>query len=425
MHSSQVGSTLVKIRRSAYQPISPDANLYSWLWAAQAHTGLRDGDTKIECILYHIGWSWYLVLRDHLRRRTPVTAPRQPIVDDDKLNKLGQVFAAFAEESFRGSSPLYETLAQGISKDRDLLAIASSARRPPVPNLLFGAVHYMLLSGAAHTLASSYASLADEPGPPSDAYPHFRDFCLAHEDELRELIATRLVQTNEVARCSYMLPAFAFIAGETPQTALSLIDVGTSAGLNLLWDRYAYDYGGTRAGVASSPVQIEAEVRGQSEPPIPEDLPEVAFRAGIDLSPVDLTDEDSALWLRALVWPEHESRAAQLQAAIALARDDPPELVEGDAIDVLAQVGEQAPQESTLCIYNDHALYQFSQEARRRFGAIVEELSAARDVYWLSAEGRWGYDHAVLQLVKRSKGLKSSRELAKVDLYGRWLEWMA
>ena len=344
---------------------------------------------------------------------------------DDKVNELARVFAAFAEETYRGSSPLYYALAKAVSEDRDLLNIGSSARVSPVPNLLFGAVHYLLLGGTTSTLVPYYPSLTKEPRPPSGAYPHFREFCLAHEGEIRGLMATRLVQTNVVERCSYLLPAFAFIADETLGTPLSLIDVGASAGLNLLFDQYQYVYGGRiRAGLASSPVRIETEVRGEREPPIPQDFPSVAFRAGIDLHPVDLTDADAGLWLRALVWPEQEGRASQLDAAMGLARDDPPELVKGDAIEELARVVEQAPAGSTLCIFHNSALIYFPKEDRRKFGEIIEELSVARDVYWLSAEGRWGYDYIVLELAILKGGVMSRRELAKVDHHGRWLEWM-
>ena len=178
------------------------------------------------------------------------------MVTDDKLNELARDFVTFAEETYHGSSPLYYALARSVSEDRDLLDIASSARVTPVPNLLFGAIHHLLLGGVASTLVSYYPSLTDEPLPPSGAYPHFREFCLAHEDKIRRLIATRLVQTNVVERCSYLLPAFALIAEEVPGTPLSLIDVGTSAGLSLLWDRYQYIYGSRiRAGLASSPVR--------------------------------------------------------------------------------------------------------------------------------------------------------------------------
>ena len=344
---------------------------------------------------------------------------------DDELDELAWVFATFAEETYHGSSPLYYALAKGISEDRDLLEIASSAHMSPVPNLLFGAVHYLLLGGTTGTLVRHYPSLTDDPFPPSGAYAHFRKFCLDHEDEIRRIMATRLVQTNVVERCSYLLPAFALIAEEVPGTPLSLIDVGTSAGLSLLWDRYQYVYGGRiRAGLASSPVRIEAEVRGKGTPPIPHDFPTVAYRAGIDLHPVDMADPESALWLRALNWPEHQDRAAQLQAAIALVQHDAPELVEGDAVEVLAQVVNQVPAGSTLCIFHNSALIYFPKEGRRKFGQIIEQLSLTRDIYWLSAEGRYGYNYIVLELVTLKKGVKSFRELAKVDHHGRWLEWM-
>jgi hypothetical protein len=243
------------------------------------------------------------------------------VVEDEKLQALGKVFARFAKEAYRGTSPLYEALARSVSEDIYMLAVASSARQPPVPNLLFADVHYLLLVGSTDALSSYYRSLTRDPRPSSEAYPHFRQFCLANEAEIRRPMATRLVQTNEVARCSYMLPAFALIADEGQGRSLSLIDVGASAGLSLLWDRYAYDYSdGTRTGDRSSPVRLDAEVRGDREPPIPEQFPPVALPIGIDLNPIDATDPDSGLWLRALVWPEHERRAEQLKAAMQVAR---------------------------------------------------------------------------------------------------------
>ena len=336
------------------------------------------------------------------------------------------VFVRFAEEAYRGGCPLYTALAEGVSADTHVLNIASSARRPPVPNLLFAAVHYLLLRGAAHLLSSFYASLTPDPSPAGDAYPHFRDFCMENEPNLRGLMSTRLVQTNEVARCSYLRPAFAFIADEKQGLPLSLVDVGASAGLNLLWDRYSYDYRDHGlAGDRRSPVRIAVEVRGDNCPPIPHDSPSVAFRTGVDLNPVDVTDADSALWLRALVWPGHERRADQLQAAMSLALSDPPALVAGNALNVLPAILGNVPTRLTLCIFHNHALNQFSQEKRRRFTALVDECSKDREVYLLSAEGRRGQSFVNLELARIRNGDRSVRELAKVDPHGKWLEWTA
>ena len=179
------------------------------------------------------------------------------------MTKLGQIFKRFSEETYIGSSPLYAALSNAIAEDIDVLDIASSARGRPVPNLLFAAVHCLLMSGADSTLSSFYPSLTPDPRPNSDAYPHFREFCLAHESAIRELLSTRLVQTNEVGRCAYLMPAFSLIADENPGLPLSLVDIGTSAGLHLLWDRYSYEYTGHAVtGDTSSPVRIMADVRG-------------------------------------------------------------------------------------------------------------------------------------------------------------------
>ncbi len=346
--------------------------------------------------------------------------------DQEQLSQLGRTFKRFSEETYTGSSPLYAALSGSIAEDFDLLDIASSARGRPVPNLLFAAVHYLLLSGAESTLSSFYPSLNPEPRPNSEAYPHFREFCFSHEPALRRLLSTRLVQTNEVGRCAYMMPAFSLIASENPGIPLSLVDIGTSAGLHLLWDRYFYEYGNcVVTGDESSGVRIQAEVRGTKVPPISDSLPPVAFRIGLDLNPIRLTDPDSALWLRALVWPEHERRAAQLEAAIGLAIDNPPTLIAGNALETLPVVLDRIPAESTLCIFHNYTLNQFSQEDGGQFNSILDKFSMDKDVHLVSGEGRWGHDYATLELVKIKAGCRSSRKLANVDFHGRWLEWVA
>lgn len=346
--------------------------------------------------------------------------------DEEQLSKLAQIFKRFSEETYIASSPLYAALSNAIAEDIDVLGIASSARGRPVPNLLFAAVHYLLMSGVDSTLSSFYPSLTPDSAPNSEAYPHFREFCLTHESAIRDLLSTRLVQTNEVGRCSYLLPAFSLIADENPGLPLSLVDIGASAGLHLLWDRYAYEYTDHAInGDTTTPVRIVADVRGSNGPPIPTSFPPVAFRIGLDLNPVRLTDPGAALWLRALIWPEHESRAAQLKAAIGLAIDNPPSLIAGNALETLPAVLHRIPAESTLCIFHNYTLNQFSLEDRRRFDAILDEYSMDRDVHLLSGEGRWGHDYATLELDSISGGNRSNRKLANVDFHGRWLEWVA
>ena len=239
------------------------------------------------------------------------------------------------------ASPLYERICLGIAADAEILALAAYAREgQPVPNLLLGAVQYLLLQGVQHPLASFYPSINGLPSKPStwteDPYPYFRAFCLERYQEIQQLLSTRLVQTNEVRRCACLLPAFGIVAERAKGLPLSLIEIGASAGLNLLWDRYGYDYGDYgRYGDSNSPVQLACELRGEHRPAIPTVFPQIAYRVGIDLNPIAVRDQDATLWLRALIWPEHEKRVRLLQNAIAVAQQDPPQLLAGDALDVL------------------------------------------------------------------------------------------
>ncbi len=339
------------------------------------------------------------------------------------MEALAQVFKRFSNEASIGGSPLYASLADAIANDPDLLTIASSATHRPVPNLLFGAVHYLLLKGAKDKLSSFYPSLSPDPHPATEAYPYFREFCLEYDHDIRVLLSSRLVQTNEVARCSYLLTAFTFISEQHPCSPLSIVDIGASAGLHLLWNRYRYEYDAKVVGDQSSPVRIKAEVRGSNLPPIPHYFPPIAFQIGLDLNPVDVTDPDSALWLRALVWPEHQHRAAQLKAAIALAITNPPPIITGDALKTLPTVLNSVPPDSTLCIFHAHTINQFSQDERAKFNSLLDKLSMERDIYLLSAEMLTRQDYATLELASIRGGIRSTRKLASVDAHGSWLEW--
>ncbi len=221
-----------------------------------------------------------------------------------------------------------------IAAEPEILNLVVSAdRAQQVSNLLLGAVHFLLLSGAQHPLADFYPSLSKTPRSIENAYPHFHKFCLEYAGEIQRLVITHRVQTNEVGRCTNLLPAFGLIYERTKKP-LALIEVGASAGLNLLWDRYGYDYQEAGyTGDISSSVQLTCRPDGDFYPPIPFLLPEVAYRVGIDLRPIDLQDGETIRWLRALIWPEHLDRAELLERAIEIARRDPPRLIGGNVLD--------------------------------------------------------------------------------------------
>src|SRR3989449_1178854 len=252
---------------------------------------------------------------------------------------LSRQFKSFGEKVYHGSSPLYEQISRRVSEDPELLSLVLRARKSELsPNLFFGAIHYLLLRGLRHQLSSFYPSLSGSTIKEDDPYPFFRSFCLENRKEIEDLISTRRVQTNEVQRCTCLMPAYS-VAYRRAGTPLSIVDLGASAGLHLLWDHYGYDYGeGKRFGNPGSPVQLTCLLRGNVSPPFPSSLPLVAYRAGIDVNTIDVNDPEMMLWLKALVWPEHRKRAETLNSAIELATQSAPTVIPWDVLTVVPVV---------------------------------------------------------------------------------------
>ena len=105
-----------------------------------------------------------------------------------------------AGDSIYVSSPLYRSLCRTVAGDRSVLELLAERRPGQQPSfLLFGAVHYLLLGGAAHPLGGYYPSLhGAAAADPSGAGPALLDFCRAYRDELAGLIRTRLVQPRTI-----------------------------------------------------------------------------------------------------------------------------------------------------------------------------------------------------------------------------------
>jgi hypothetical protein len=346
------------------------------------------------------------------------------------LQALSQRFQVFAATECRGSSTLYEQLSQGIAADEDLLRIAAHCLPgQPAPNLFLAAVHFLLLQGVSHPLAAFYPDLSGPSVPLDPTFALFRTFCLSRRDEIIDIISTRRVQTNEVRRCSYLYPAFCLITELTGGRSLALVEIGTSAGLNLLWDRYGYCYchrdARIHAGDPSSAIQIECALRGENIPTLPSAFPSVASRAGIDLNVVDLTDAGEALWLRALIWPEHAERVDLLRSAVPILLASPPRLLSGDATPLLPDVLNAAPAEAALVVFHTHTVNQFSRESSERLSTVLAEAGRQRQLYRLANDlGGGGPGYSALVLQQYQDGTLSETYLARVDGHGRWVEWL-
>lgn len=296
---------------------------------------------------------------------------------------IEEAYRQFATMEARGNSPLYEQLALGVAGDRELIGLLADL--PPgkrQPNLLFAAVRYV-------------------GGVPA-GYADFRERVLADKDVVTATMLSRRTQTNEVGRCTGLYPLLASL----PQP-LALIEVGASAGLCLLLDKYRYDYDGAVAGDVDSPLTLRCRVEGEPFGVGP-DAVTVAWRAGIDLNPLDVRDPEDVRWLRTLVWPEQSDRLARLDAALALAQPDPPRVVAGDLNERLASLVAQAPPDATLVVMHTAVLWYVPEPGRVSFLDQVRGLGC----HWLSQEAPGLFPHIDERLRERPRTDAASYVLA-------------
>jgi hypothetical protein len=326
-----------------------------------------------------------------------------PVTDDeDVLANISQRYQRFADKEARGRSPLYEQCARAIATDPAMLAFLAALPEPKrQPNLLFAAARW----------------LAGTP----DSYAPLRDVVLERHAALTELMLARRTQTNEPARCATLLPVLAAL----PQP-LALLEVGASAGLTLLPDRYSYDYAGHTL-TAADPAAPVLRCQPHGPVPVPEELPEVVWRAGIDLNPLDVTDADDAAWLRCLIWPGEPDRQERLDAALAIARRDPPHIVRGDLVDDLPALAAEAPPHATLVVFHSAVLVYVSASRRRDFATAVGDL----DAIWLSNEARGVLADLTNEPTPRpgtdpfTLARDGRTALALTDGHGTWIEWIS
>jgi hypothetical protein len=195
-------------------------------------------------------------------------------------------------------------------------------------------------------------------------------------------MSVRTTQTNEAGRCAVLLPVLAAL----PQP-LALLEVGASAGLCLYPDRYAYRYGDHVVG-DGEPL-LDCTATGLTPP---DRRPEVVWRAGLDLNPLDITDPGDLAWLDALIWPEHAHRRARLRAAAAVVAADPPLMVRGDLVDDLPALAVRAPAGATLVVFHTAVLYQVPAPRRAAFVDLVGGLPG----HWIANEAADAMGHEAL-----------------------------
>ncbi len=315
-------------------------------------------------------------------------------------------YARFAATEAPGRSALYAEWAAGVAADpeiRELLRrIPPTRRQPPV---VF-AVSRLL--GAGH-------------GP----YREWREFVLAQADRLVAECTRRALQTNEPLRTAALLPVLSEIDGP-----IALLEIGAAAGLCLYPDRYSFRFtdGDGRVRRALDPldgpstVLLESTVSGDL-PPLR--LPEVVWRAGIDLAPLDAAAADDRRWLRALVWPGEEGREQRITAALDIVAADPPLLVAGDAAAHLDDLAASAPADATLVITTPGVLVHIPRAERTELVATIAGLPA----HWVTIDPPGLLDvwepPVAVETWPGFVVAHDGRVRAAADPLGAWWEWRA
>jgi hypothetical protein len=201
---------------------------------------------------------------------------------------------------------------------------------------------------------------------------------------------------------------------------MHLFELGSSAGLNLLLDRYGFDLGGLAAGDPDSPLQLRPDWTG---PPPPDAKVVIASRAGVDLSPADPRRHSDKLL--AYVWPGHDERRERLRTALALAAADPGPVTEGDAADWLERTLPESSPGSVRVVLHSIAFQYFPASSQRRIEALLERLGQGADggspLTWLRYEQQPGEEDPTLRL-RCWPG--EDQLLAHAHGHGAWVRWL-
>jgi hypothetical protein len=231
-------------------------------------------------------------------------------------------------------------------------------------------------------------------------------------------------QTNEAGRSASVMAALLWLSDRLgPRFELN--EIGASAGINTMMGRYRYDLGGTAVGPSLSRMRIAPEWRG---PPPPQNPVEIVAARGCDQAPVDLTEPDQALRLKAYVWAEASERMARLDTAIEMAGRAPPEVVQMDAADFVREMLARQQEHGVARVLFHSIVWQYLADASQRaIAAAMDEAGAKatgdRPLAWISLEtNRETFAHELR--VRCWPGGEQAVHLANAHPHGAWVEWL-
>ncbi len=283
-----------------------------------------------------------------------------------------------------------------------------------------GGIHALHLAGIAHELAPIYADSEDI----NDA-AIVAGVVARHEAALLPWLGGP-PQTNEAGRSSNFIAAMLWLADRGLPPTFDCLEIGSSAGINLMLDRYHYDLGGVHVGPRPGAIAFTPEWRGNHPPQHKIDI--ISTR-GCDVAPVDLTDPAQALRLKAYIWPEHHIRFQRMAAAIAAATDDPPQLIRANAADFVEAELARPQADGTTRVLMHSIVWQYvPADQQARITAAMEaagaRATAERPLAWIALEANRTVHHHEL-VVRYWPDGAAPVKLGHAHAHGAWIEWLA
>lgn len=339
-----------------------------------------------------------------------------------------EVIAWQAEHSRKNSAPVTGRVVEAMlplmrgetAVGRRIAGWQGKGLEDAMPLRLAGGLHWLSLTGRDDRLRPVYAGEVAEQAA-VDAI--VAAVVAEHDAELLPWFDGP-PQTNEAGRSGGLMGGFLWLA-QRLGPRFQLLEIGASAGCNTMIERYAYDLGGTKVGPADSPVLIRPEWRGAPPPAVPLEIVDIA---GCDRNPIDLTDPEQALRLKAYVWPETTARLERLDAIIGLAMQKPPRIARADAADwVERQLDQPQAAGVTRALYHSIVWQYLPVDGRARIEAAMlaagARATAERPLAWVMLEtNRQTFCHELR--VRHWPGDGEWHLLGEAHAHGAWVEWL-
>jgi len=324
-------------------------------------------------------------------------------VPDEQID-ISALFTFQAGQA-EGRSPQYAELCRRLADDPRVGALFETPPRWDAPLRLLSGLHFLVLRGDI-----GWDGAVDAIG--------------THYGFLREFVATRSVQTNEVQRCWMLLPCFLEVARRTAASVLDVIELGSSAGLNLGWPDYRYRYAEGEWGAPDARLALEGEERGIVPAALLSTPITVRDRTGIEISPIDVTDPDGATLLKSFVWPDQAWRFEQLDRAIATTRDNPPPIIVGDLVTLLPDLLARRRHDGLTVVWETAALSYLPEERRRAVRECLEQAGETQQVAFVTTGRADNGDETCYGMNVRIWPDGQRVQVARADFHGRWIDWL-